>query len=98
MLRHGSTILNESQLYRGWSNGPDAQLDEMGQQQAREGAAFLSKLAIPIEHVICSDMERAQETATIVCSILGIEEYKIDPRLRPLNVGNFAGKPKNENP
>jgi broad specificity phosphatase PhoE len=98
MMRHGSTKLNEMEAYRGWSNGPGAELDEDGLMDAREAGAFLSRLRPNIKYVLCSDMNRAIETASIVCNILGIEDMEIDERLRPLNVGDLAGRSKSENP
>lgn len=98
MARHGSTKLNESNRFRGWSNGPDADLDEAGIQMAHDAGEFISYLPVQIEHVIVSDLNRAQETAHIICGILGIKNFTTDKRLRPLNVGDYAGKDKSNNP
>lgn len=98
MLRHGPTKLNQSDEYRGWSNGPDAELNNDGLWAAREAASFLTNYKFPIKKVICSDLSRAMHTAQIVASINGIPEIEIDIRLKPLNVGRLAGKKKSENP
>jgi broad specificity phosphatase PhoE len=98
IARHGTTRLNSQNAYRGWSNGPDADLDSDGLQAAIDAAHFLSKMKSPIRRVICSDLNRAVNTASIVCTMLGISEFETDGRLRPLNVGDLAGKNKKENP
>lgn len=96
--RHGETGLNESGCYRGWSNGPDAQLNEDGVESAHQMAKFIVKLGQKFSKIICSPMERAQLTAAIIAEYLGVKNLELDDRLLPLNVGNLAGKPKEQNP
>jgi broad specificity phosphatase PhoE len=95
--RHGETFLNEQNKYRGWSNGPNARLNDLGHQQAEELAKFFLSLKQPFSHIISSPLNRAQVTAAIIAQKLGIEDIIIDERLLPLNVGNFAGTSKTEN-
>lgn len=95
-VRHGETMLNDRNEYRGWSNGPDAKLNSDGRDQARELGLFLRKLPTKISVIIASPLDRAQETAHIIADILGIPEVLTDKRLMPLNVGDLAGKPKAE--
>lgn len=96
--RHGETFLNQNNFYRGWSNGPDAQLNENGVNAAHEAGVFLKKLNQKFSKIIASPLDRAQLTAAIIASYLGIKTFEIDERLRPLNVGDLAGTPKDENP
>jgi broad specificity phosphatase PhoE len=98
MMRHGNTVLNDSEKYRGLSNGPDADLNSEGLQAAIDGARFLAHMKNPPKRVICSDLNRAVNTAAIVCTILGIPEFETEKRLRPLDVGDLAGKSKKEHP
>ena len=98
MVRHGETALNDAGNYRGWSNGPDAQLNEEGVQSAHEAAEFLLKLGQPFSRIIASPLDRTQHTAAIIAEYFGITQIQIDDRLRPLNVGSFAGKPKKDHP
>jgi broad specificity phosphatase PhoE len=95
--RHGETVLNDSGKYRGWSNGPDAQLNSEGIKSAHEAAKFLVNLKQPFGRIICSPLGRAIETAAIIAEYFGIEQMQSDDRLMPLNVGNFAGTSKDEN-
>jgi broad specificity phosphatase PhoE len=98
MGRHGSTELNLQNRYRGWSNGPDACLDDAGRQMARDAGAFLTRLPVKISFLICSPLERSQETTAIIGDILNIPEYHVDERLKPLNVGELAGQDKETHP
>jgi probable phosphoglycerate mutase len=95
MARHGQTDLNSQGNHVGWSEIP---LDEIGRQQAREAGAFISKLPFTIKHVITSDLVRAQETASLICSILNIPDFYTDELLRDLKVGDLEGKDEIENP
>ena len=95
--RHGSTNLNDSNLYRGWSDGPDAQLNKNGLKSAHETAKFLVGLKQPFGRIICSPLGRALKTAAIIAEYFDIENLHVDERLRPLNVGDFAGTKKTEN-
>ncbi len=98
LARHGDTILNQKNFFRGWSNGPDADLNGEGLQSAVNAGHFLAKMKSSVSRVICSDLNRTVNTAAIICTILGISEFETDKRLRPLDVGDFAGKEKSKNP
>ena len=97
-LRHGETNGNKDNRYRGWSNGPDAQLSPEGREGVRESALFLKDCGYTFPVILCDDLSRTQETAKIVASILDIREIVTIPELKPLNVGDFTGKDKDENP
>ena len=96
--RHGETFLNENGCYRGWSNGPDAALNEDGIKSAHDSGKFLQKLNQKFYKIICSPLDRALLTAAIIAEYLDIENLEIDERLHPLNVGDYAGKPKQDYP
>lgn len=95
IARHGRTHLNDLHEYVSHS---EASLDDEGKKQANEAAEFLFHWPDKIKHVFVSPLTRAQETATIICKKLGIEEYYIDDRLADLDVGDFTGKSEYENP
>ena len=96
--RHGETILNQKGFYRGWSDGPDAHLNEDGIQSAHDEAKFLQSLNQPFSKIICSPLQRALLTAAIIAEYLNVETLEVDDRLMPLNVGDFAGQPKKDHP
>jgi len=98
LARHGQTALNELGMYRGWSNGPDAQLNEDGVASADAAGFFLQKLGQKFSTIICSPLERTQLTAAIIAGYLGVKNLTLDDRLKPLNVGDFAGTFKKQNP
>lgn len=91
VLRHGTTVANEEGLYRGWKPYP---LDDQGKQNANEAGEYLKGMGI--KRIITSSLERHQETAQIVSSILGNIPISVDEGFRTLNVGVFAGKPRDK--
>lgn len=98
LIRHGRTAGNEKNLYRGWSNAPFAQLDDNGRQDAREAGIFVKGLDLDFAAILTDDLDRTKESAKIISDILGGKEIISDKRLRPINVGDFTGKNKDEHP
>lgn len=98
ILRHGATASNADNCYRGWSNGPEAQLSPEGREGVRESCLFLKDCGYKFPLIICDDLDRAQETAKIAASILDIREIETVPGMKPLNVGDFTGKSKADFP
>lgn len=89
--RHGTTTLNTQGCFRGPLNPP---LDEKGKHDAEELGKFFQD--IPIACIICSDKTRALQTAHVIAKYKpGIEIYP-NAGLHALNVGDFAGKPKDK--
>lgn len=98
ITRHGKTAGNENNVYRGWSNADFAQLDAAGRDDAREAGVWMQKAGLSFPIAISDDLDRCIESKQIICDILGIKEQLIDKRLRPINVGDFTGKNKKQNP
>ena len=94
LVRHGETLLNEEDKFRGWSDDDAAALDEEGVRQAKTAAKFISKLIIKVGLICSSDLNRTEHTAAIIAKRLGIKDILVTPRLRPLNVGVFTGEGK----
>jgi broad specificity phosphatase PhoE len=84
-VRHGRTAWNASGRFQGQSDIP---LDNVGREQALQTKAFLAPFTI--DHVVCSDLSRALETAN---SIVGDRKIEIvqDIGLRERNFGNWEG-------
>ena len=57
-IRHGETDWNRQQRFQGQIDVP---LNDIGQAQARQLGARMAEE--PAEHLICSDLQRAQQTA-----------------------------------
>lgn len=88
VIRHGQTVLNKENKFRGNANPP---LNSVGTKQA-ETLAELFK-SIDISHIFCSDKQRAVKTAEILASAKKIPIHKSES-LRALNIGDFSGKPR----
>lgn len=86
VARHGRTVLNASNSFRGNANPP---LDSVGIKQAEE----LHKIFEPIElsHIFCSPKIRSTKTAEIISKDKHIPLHKVDS-LQALNVGKFSGQ------
>jgi len=88
LIRHGATPPNEQRPYILQGSGIDLSLSPSGQRQASEVAQFLS--SFPLDHIYCSSMIRARETAAAIAQPHGIE-------LKPLtsivecSVGRWEG-------
>lgn len=98
VIRHGRTAGNENDVYRGWSNEKFAQLAPEGREDVKNAAEFLKKIGVSAPIIITDDLSRAVESQEIAAKVLGISESTVDKRLRPLNVGDFTGKPKDDHP
>src|ERR1700688_4280756 len=98
LCRHGATSANSKGTYRSWSNGPDAQLSGTGRDGIRESALWIQSADLSFPLIISDDLDRSQETKKILKDILQIPVEQTDPRLRPVNVGDFTGKSKLDYP
>jgi broad specificity phosphatase PhoE len=83
--RHGRTAWNVERRVQGQTDIP---LDEVGLQQAREGAARLASLAP--HRIVSSDMSRAADTAAVLGELTGITVEK-DVRFRERSFGEREG-------
>jgi broad specificity phosphatase PhoE len=88
VCRHGTTLLNSQGRFRGDKNIP---LDAKGEKDAENIKEQLKGVNFGL--VMSSDLDRAKKTAQIAT---GLPEQAIEgtPALRPLDVGNLAGKKK----
>jgi probable phosphoglycerate mutase len=88
LVRHGETEWNALQIIQGQDD--TARLNEKGREQARVAGASLRDEGF--EHVVASDLARAQETAAIIASILKLD-VSLDPLLRERSFGVFEKGP-----
>lgn len=84
VLRHGETAFNIEQRYLG---GLDPGLTERGIQQAR---VLAEQLPDDIEHLLCSPLLRARQTAEIIARPRALEITVAMP-FRERHVGVFEG-------
>lgn len=87
VVRHGSTKLNDSGKIRGWA---DVDLDEKGQEEAKEAGEELKKN--PPDLLVVSDMKRTQETAEIISKITGSPIKEVSRDFRPWDLGDLTGQ------
>ena len=96
--RHGSTDLNSANCFRGNADPP---LSAKGFREANQLAHYLQP--IELSFIVTSAKRRAQNTADTISLAKKLNnetKYDICPvsndGLFPWNVGNFSGKPKNQ--
>jgi broad specificity phosphatase PhoE len=83
--RHGRTPWNVENRFQGQA---DIDLDEVGRAQAAAAAQALARLEPAA--LWASDLARAQDTATALASLTGLE-ITTDKRLREIHVGSWEG-------
>jgi broad specificity phosphatase PhoE len=90
-VRHGETVLNKSNCWRGWQNPV---LNEAGEAAAEAIQNFFSYEEIG--KVVSSDLTRAMQTAQYVLDTgnVVIPYVSPDPNLRSWAIGGFAGMEK----
>ena len=91
-MRHGESEHNVKGILSTLADSP-YHLTELGNKEAKEGAATLKKVDI----IYASPLLRTKETAMLVHETLGIiPEIIFDERIREFGVGEFEGKTRAE--
>ncbi len=85
LLRHGETVWNSQKRIQGFCNSP---LTEAGREQAHKWAEQL--VAGNWQHILVSNLGRAQETACIINEVLQLQ-MTTDERLKEQNWGDWEG-------
>lgn len=98
ICRHGETASNELNIYRAWSNKPEAQLNKDGRQMIKESAEYLVAQNAPIELIFADTLDRTMESAEIYATVLGVSQIIPVRGLHPLNMGDYTGKSKAKYP
>lgn len=96
--RHGETASNELNIYRAWSNKPEAQLNASGRESVKLAAEYLIAQRATIELILADTLDRTMETAEIYSTILGVSQIVPLRGLHPLNMGDLTGKNKDKYP
>jgi glucosyl-3-phosphoglycerate phosphatase len=87
LVRHAESRWNVEGRYQGHA---DSGLTQEGRRQAhRFGASFAGSVPAP-DAVFSSDLPRALYTATTYAALVGAE-VRLDPGLREMSVGDWAG-------
>ena len=88
VLRHGQSEWNALGRWQGQADPP---LTEAGLQQADAALATLRDDCPGFDAVWSSDLRRAQQTAQVLATGLGIGPVRADPRLRETDAGEWQG-------
>jgi len=92
LLRHGETELNAENKFRAWLDVP---LDKNGLQQAQDAAQFILANYPGIVRIVCSPLQRAQQTAQPIAEALGIQP-EIEQRLISWHLGVLTGQDRDK--
>jgi broad specificity phosphatase PhoE len=86
LIRHGQTDSNLSGIYQG---GKDKSLSHLGKENVKQ----LSKSFFPLPpaRIVCSDLNRAKESALILAKSFGLETIAITNKLHEFLYGSWEG-------
>ena len=90
LIRHAESVWNAEERWQGQADPP---LSARGVAQAEAIARGLAQQRA--DRLLCSDLQRARQTAEIVGRAIGLAP-NADPRLRELDVGRWAGLTRGE--
>ena len=93
-IRHGESTSNYGELITGQHDVP---LTERGREQARQAGKEILAKQIRIDHIICSPLERAVNTARLIAHEIGYVEAKIQVNELVIerSFGSLEGTPNN---
>lgn len=89
-IRHGSTDLNDSNVFRG---DLDVPLNEQGEEEAQQLVSFFRNKKF--SRIYQSDRKRVKQTIAPLAAAKKMKPVLVTD-LESLNTGDFAGKPKSE--
>lgn len=87
LVRHGQSVSNSAGRVQGREDVP---LSPLGMQQAATMAAWAREIAVEVEELWSSPLERARATAEPIAAALGLE-LRIWDQLAELHAGIFQG-------
>jgi probable phosphoglycerate mutase len=90
-VRHGATEPNMRNLRCG--GDLDGPLIELGREQARETARRIREMKLDVGMIICSDLQRARETAAIIGEAIGVTAIAVEPLLKERRLGEWNLSP-----
>jgi len=94
LVRHGRTQLNATHCLQG---RVDAELDEVGENQATAVGAYLAQRDKPAK-IISSPLRRAQQTAHRIATHFSIDDVVTDDRWIEIDYGVYDGLPLGDVP
>jgi probable phosphoglycerate mutase len=102
LIRHGRTHLTESKRISG-RGGEDPKLSDLGRQDARLAASAVSQIGSagpwsflsPVSAIVCSPIQRTQDTAHIIANDLGLG-VTINDNIAEIDFGDWDGHTNDE--
>ena len=91
IARHGQNQDNANGILNGHRDLP---LTTIGLQQAQDLAVGINEVGLQFDHVYCSPLLRAHQTAQIVCERNQLPDPTILPELIERDFGIMTGKPQ----
>lgn len=92
VMRHAQTAWNEAGLFQGQRDIP---LSATGLAQAARWAEALATALPPCAAILCSDLQRARQTAAILNETFKLP-IQYDARLREMDCGQWVGRSLDE--
>ena len=91
-IRHGESTSNYGELITGRQN---AQLTNLGRVQASAAGHLIAGRGIKIDHIICSPLDRAHDTAKLIAKEINYPEadIEVNDRVIERSFGKFEGQP-----
>ena len=95
LIRHGQSKWNAKNKFTGWV---DSELSEKGELEAKYAAELIKSTSIKISCCYTSYLKRAQNTLSIILSVLGNKHISIEKtwRLNERHYGSLTGLDKME--
>jgi probable phosphoglycerate mutase len=87
LIRHGESVGNRE---RRFTTSPEAELTDLGREQARQAATLIARMFKP-RKIVASPYARARETGEIIASALGLE-VALEAGLYEQSYGHLAGQ------
>ena len=73
LIRHGQSVWNAENKFTGWV---DVDISPKGREEAANAAIIIKNKLLEIDHVFCSSLLRAINTANIILKILILLLYQ----------------------
>jgi len=90
LCRHGQSQANADSILAGHLDSP---LNDIGKQQANELAQLAKDAGLRFDHVYCSPLSRAKDTAAIIAASTGSPAPEVMDELIERDFGILTGKP-----
>ncbi|HEY8886387.1 MAG TPA: histidine phosphatase family protein [Candidatus Microsaccharimonas sp.] len=94
-IRHGESTSNYGDLITGQQDVP---LTELGRDQARTAGQSILAAGLKMDHIICSSLIRAHDTAKLIAYEINfpLDQIEVNDLVIERSFGTLEGKPKGD--